>query len=361
MDGRHNTRIGVLTFHKCINYGSYWQAKSLIEWLRSHGLTAELLNYNSPRANAAELKCAYRPSLPIPAPRSDRPFYRKKIEKFFRAFAELPTSLEFPLEDPSSAGKYDVVIVGSDEVWNLSHPWYGGCDIFYGENLKADRILSYAASFGNYHASAGLSQYWSERLVRNFDAISVRDENSRILIEQALNIVPAKVVDPCLLHPPAPDLSRRLIDDDYLAVYGHNFSQDFAVSIRNWAIVRGLKTVSIGYRNDWADIQLLSAGPADFNNFMSNAECVATNFFHGCVFALNNNRPFVCEAVGYRNNKISDLVSTFEMPERLLSKVDDSLLDKWLTSPPDGAELIARLRSDSRRYLLHNLYLHAVA
>ena len=32
-------KIGVLTFHRCINYGSYWQARSLVEGLRSRGRT----------------------------------------------------------------------------------------------------------------------------------------------------------------------------------------------------------------------------------------------------------------------------------------------------------------------------------
>ncbi len=27
-------RVGVLTFHRCINYGSYWQARCLVEGLR---------------------------------------------------------------------------------------------------------------------------------------------------------------------------------------------------------------------------------------------------------------------------------------------------------------------------------------
>ena len=26
-----SARIGVLTFHRCINYGSYWQARCLVE------------------------------------------------------------------------------------------------------------------------------------------------------------------------------------------------------------------------------------------------------------------------------------------------------------------------------------------
>ena len=39
-------------------------------------------------------------------------------------------------------------MVGSDEVWNFRHPWYGGASIFFGDYCNADRLISYAASFG---------------------------------------------------------------------------------------------------------------------------------------------------------------------------------------------------------------------
>ena len=47
-------RIGVLTFHRCINYGSYWQARCLTEGLRRRGHDAGLLDHRSARVNRAE-------------------------------------------------------------------------------------------------------------------------------------------------------------------------------------------------------------------------------------------------------------------------------------------------------------------
>jgi hypothetical protein len=31
-------KLGILTFHKCINFGSYWQARCLAEGLRARGI-----------------------------------------------------------------------------------------------------------------------------------------------------------------------------------------------------------------------------------------------------------------------------------------------------------------------------------
>src|SRR5690606_20017393 len=171
--------------------------------------------------------------------------------------------------------------------------------LFYGDGIRAKRLASYAASFGNYPAAVGLDEPWAQKL-RAFEWISVRDENSRKIIQSALGLEPALVLDPCLLFPPqsqaqTPVNSQAWQHAPYVAVYGHNFTEWFSREVRHWAQSRGYSLVSIGYRNDWADEQWLTAGPEEFAHFVRHAEAVATNFFHGCVFSLLNHKPFVCE------------------------------------------------------------------
>src|SRR3954468_21639040 len=101
-------KIGILTFHRCINYGSYWQARCLAEGLSSRGHDVVILDHDSRRVNISEWKCAYRPVLPTPVPRSDYPLYRKKITGFFKAFDSLPMSPRFCLDDPSQMESYDM-------------------------------------------------------------------------------------------------------------------------------------------------------------------------------------------------------------------------------------------------------------
>lgn len=310
-------KIGVLTFHRCINYGSYWQARSLAEGLRARGREAVILDHHSPRVNLSEWKCAYQPTLPTEVPASDYPLYRKKMERFFEAFETLPLSPRFDLEDPDDMDGYDTVVVGSDEVWNLFHPWYGNCSLFYGEGLKTQNLISYAASFGNYPASIGLNEDWTDKL-RSFGAISVRDENSYYLVRNAIGLEPDMVLDPCLQFPVEEQpghldhLPRR-----YVAVYGHNFSKAYIGAVRQWALYRGLPLISIGYFNEWADQQWITAGPHEFAAFMAGAEAVATNFFHGCVFALRFQKPFVCATTPYRSHKLQGLVQKVGCEEHL--------------------------------------------
>ena len=78
-------KVGVLTFHRCINYGSYWQARALVEGLRARGHDAELLDHDCPRVRYAELRCAFQPLLPRRSPRSDFPEYAAKARRVLAA------------------------------------------------------------------------------------------------------------------------------------------------------------------------------------------------------------------------------------------------------------------------------------
>ena len=346
-------KVGVLTFHRCINYGSYWQARCLVEGLRARGHDAVLLDHYSRKVNIAEWKCALQPVLPTPVPPSDHRLYREKMEKFFAAFEHLPLSAKFDLDEPSQMDAFDVVVVGSDEVWNLFHPWYGNNELFYGNGLKAEKLVSYAASFGNYPAAWGLEDKWANKL-RNFSTISVRDENAQWLVKNATGVWPDQVLDPCLQFPLEPDQRFSHYEEPYAAVYGHNFSESFIKEIRRWAKEKQLPLISIGYRNDWADTQWLTADPHDFAHFIKHASVLATNFFHGCVYSLRYQKPFACETSPYRHNKLHGLMSQVGGEKHLVN--DDSTsndYDNILSQPLDESIIhrIEMLRLSSNAFL----------
>lgn len=346
------SRVGVLTFHRCINYGSYWQARCLVDELRARGHDAALLDHRARAVNVAEWRCALQPGLPERAPLPDRARYAVKMLRFFRAFSRLPLSRRFPLDDPTRLEPFHTVVVGSDEVWNQWHPWYGRKPLFWGDGIPA-RKVSYAASFGNYPASEGLHPAWAGCLSA-FDALSVRDDNSAELVQNATARKADIVLDPCLLSPPPPDPARPRIRQPYMAVYGHNFTAAFAGQAQRFARARGLALVSIGYRNRWADRQWLTAGPLDFPPFIAGAEAVATNFFHGCVFALRHGRPFAAESTPYRAIKVRDLAALVGAEERVLAEGAEATRYEAAWSEPPGPEVarrIADLRCRSLNYL----------
>jgi hypothetical protein len=124
--------------------------------------------------------------------------------------------------------------------------------------------------------------------------------------------------------------------------------------MRKWADERRMKLVSLGYSNPWADVQLIDAGPMEFARLMAGSKAVATNFFHGSVFALLNGRPWVAAPSDYRLIKLFGLASLVGADERIISETTpDSDLRELLSNPPEQRvrERIAAIRSSSNAFL----------
>ena len=342
-DGRR-LKLGVLTFHRSINYGSWWQARCLVTGLRELGHDAVLLDHRSRAIDRAEWRCALQPMLPVRSPREDRRRHAEKVRAFARSLAHLPRSAPFDADHPALLCGYDAVIVGSDEVWNPSHPWHGGSSLFWGRGLAGPRLIAHAASCGN-HAS-GLDEGQAGALAR-FAAIAVRDRTTASLVEQATGRTPPLVLDPVLHFPPAPHPPLRRAP--YALVYGHEFPEWLGPAARDWARARGLALLSVGYRAPFADEHWLEASPAGFACAVAGASAVITSMFHGCVFALNAKLPFVAVPSPYRVAKLADLVALVGAGRHLLDSPAPlaPLLDVPLAPTIEGAIAALRLRSQA--------------
>jgi hypothetical protein len=343
-------RVGILTFHRCINYGAYWQARCLSQHFQEAGHQVELLDYRCLRYFLGEVRHALRPQRP--APKTDVFRLLMKTLRFLSAQQCLQRTSLFSMSTPPDFSHLDLLVVGSDEVWNLAHVHLGGVPLFFGETLRPKKLVSYAASFGSYNAAEGLPEVFAQRL-RRFDHISVRDENSRQLATSGYGREVPLVLDPCLQFKPTASHSRSFSPSDYLLVYGKNFDLQIATHARAWAQARGLRIISIGYRNDWADESVLSAGPDDFVNAFRGASAVVTSYFHGCVFSLRFDKPFAVQLSHYRANKIRGLLSSVNSPHRIVTSQSPERLDELLSSPIEAAVMtnIAEQRRLSDEFL----------
>ena len=137
-------------------------------------------------------------------------------------------------------------------------------------------------------------------------------------------------------------------------MYGYRFSETFARAVQQWARTQRLPIISIGYRNPWADRNWLTAGPDDFANFMAGARAVATNFFHGCVFALRHATPFVCEMLTDRSIKVQNLTTMVGAEGHLTTRESSmAAYDDRLSQPLDAViqRRLNELRVASAAYL----------
>ena len=116
-------KIGILTFHRSINYGAYMQSLALSHEIKERfpSLEVEIIDYTS-LAMEKNYKVRFKPKM-IKDPLE---FFRKiKRKKVFRdSLKYLPLSPEHIIEDDCDRvfeyirGRYDCVVVGSDAVWN---------------------------------------------------------------------------------------------------------------------------------------------------------------------------------------------------------------------------------------------------
>jgi hypothetical protein len=173
-------------------------------------------------------------------------------------------------------------------------------------------------------------------------------------VRGALGTEPELVLDPCLQFAEHVDTSAAADEEPYALIYGHHFPAWLKTALQAWSRERGIRLLSVGYRNGWADEQWISAGPAEFAALMAGASAVVTNFFHGCVFALVNRKPFVSAPSAYRANKVRDLAAALGAEDRIVDQdTPNSRLYALLeTAPGDPvSRRITELRQRSGAFL----------
>ena len=169
-------KIGILTFYRVPNYGAMLQAYALRAYLENRGHSVCFINYPFPTT--------FRPSYPWKMLDRRLNFKRAKLKAYYdygmTEFARLypQTVLSTTFEELSNQAKaFDVVIVGSDQMWNpkwTSHEMLPL--VFLGFVDDSIAKISYAASFGVARWDRDDAMEVG-RWLRRFAAISVREQS----------------------------------------------------------------------------------------------------------------------------------------------------------------------------------------
>lgn len=308
-------KIGVVTYHHAFNYGAVLQAYALCRFLNQLGHQAKCIDYRPPAAVRFYWKGVLK--------RKHTPFYLVKAMRF-KQFAKHHLPMDRPtlhnaVALPELADQYDALITGSDQVWYIDG--FRGFDkVYFLDFAKPDRthLLSYAPSFGSM-TDLGPHASKAAELLKRLHHISVRDEPSALLVEKLIGHRPPVVLDPTFLIDYPHLLSgRRPIEEQYLLTYGV-FSPPERRIIRAIAEARGLKVANVGYSmKGFADWDFLAAGPQQWLDLYAHASFVVTNYFHGTIFSIIFQKPFVVSDIKREDKriKITDLLSQFDMMDR---------------------------------------------
>lgn len=362
--------------NRVVNYGSFLQAFALREMLRSLGHEVEFLDIGpEPQRydNLAEKNPHYRINM-IKARIHDL-LGHKEVARTMRLeqgrwYFNYSLYTRFPrwwkkwlgMDDVDNLNcRYDAVVIGSDEVFNCTQnaDWTASMK-WFGKGIEAQRLISYAASFGyttwQRLEEFGLLEDVKEGLHR-FDALSVRDENSR-QIALRCGAEPVNHLDPVLVY----DYESMIPEDkrlkDVMIVYAYQDrlkEENVIRQIKQIAREEGLRLVSLGAYHDWCDENPVVT-PFEVLRYFKNAKYVVTDTFHGSVFSMKFATPFATIIRSSNTQKLGDLLQRMGQTEAAVT-VEDEIAPVLHRQMP-AEELKQRILAERKRtmdYLKENL------
>ena len=211
----------------------------------------------------------------------------------------------------------DVVVVGSDEVWNLESSSFYHHPQYFAKKLKAKKMISYAACCGNCS---------KEKLIENgldfsgFDHISVRDAYTSDFVCSVDSRTPEIVLDPTFLLSSYESYLPDIAAKDYIMIYSYGLDKNAIALVKKFAKQTGLKKYSVGTYNSWCD-KNITADPFTMLAYLKNAAYVVTSTFHGTALSIKFNKEFTVFAGN--GQKVLSLLNTFSLMSRDASESAD--------------------------------------
>ena len=210
---------------------------------------------------------------------------------------------------------YDAVICGSDVVWGEgvgTGDW--GKLFFLGFVPNKIKKISYAASFGASELSEKFSEFVAP-MIKNFDAISVREDSGIGICAKLGRPGAITVCDPTLL----------LHKEEYESLFSPQKTScqtSFAYFIgRNTDVpeqellqyLKGKKWIlsRLDCQNYNITLKKLFMKKKTISEWLMsyyNSNCIFTNSFHGTIFALIFNKPFLVFLQKGSNQKLNNRI-----------------------------------------------------
>ena len=182
----------------------------------------------------------------------------------------------------------------------------------------------------------------------------MRDQNSVKIAKELTGREPELVCDPVILYGYEKEFlnSDRPMVEPYLVVYSYdNRFDDSATEVISFAKKRGLKIVSPGLYQKWADINV-NVTPIGLLAWFKYADCVVTNTFHGCVLSILSGREMAIK-IRDNSNKLLNLAQEYRIDDRLFDNVTslETVFDNKIDWTTVNNQIISR-RDSSMSYLV---------
>lgn len=375
-------KIGILTFHAVPNYGAVLQAYALQEYLKGLGHEVCFIDYRPaylttggwfhwPKSRwhlKANVVIAYQKLMALkgafsPAMCEQNARFREFTETYLsltpRRYRNMPGLVSYPPQ-------CDVYIAGSDQIWNPSEQ--NGLDSACFLNFGPASVIkvTYAASFGRseipprHHGE--VASY-----AKALDAISVREASGCQLLKEYSGREATLVPDPTFLidwDTPDPGTQSRTQEKGTLFSYVlrsgdglYAFQQELGYQL-NLDVIQPHNP-----HQRWNSYgAVVPMSPMEWLAAIRNSSAVVTNSFHGTVFAILFNRPFLSVKLGGAkaglNARMQHLLNELGLEERQVALSGGKEAVEKMQSSIDWDRVnkrIAEMRDDGIDFLARAL------
>ena len=376
-------KIAIMSWFQYHNYGTALQITALSQWLKNHSYEPYIINYKSGG------KAVFRHTHTIVHDAvtefytrfKNHPYHRyeeRTREGLFEEFLE--KNIKFTKECvlmsdlESLNSEFDAFICGSDQIWspNGYNPHY-----FLDFVMESEKMIAYAPSVGLPRINDKNVKTRMMELTSRFNHLSTREKQGSQIISQLINRAVETVLDPTLLL--TGEEWSKLVND-----YAHNFKPYMLVYMLGNTEAYWKEIYKIAERLN-LEVRIVPAffrdlnrkgccseaiGPAEFLSLVQKASYVATDSFHGMVFAINFHKNFcVFERFGrnYKLNQNSRIYNILELTglqnrlykqhnlDTLTKSVDYHKVDKVLQKERDKSEeFLFKSLNDAKTYNQNN-------
>ena len=357
-------KIGILTLSASDNCGSLLQAYALKKALETYGLV-EIINFSSKESHAVydvPHYCALK-----------RFFCKKKIQilskasndyKNFRHAYMHINGKEFFFDDLKELSqKYDAIVVGSDQVWNVQMGDFSEAFFLGWTNSKK---VAYAPSLGGKHLKLSRDYDCIKRWLNDFSFISVREESGKACLEEVVGRKVPKLLDPTLIVDAKTwecMVDEPLIKGDYIFYYSWAYCEESTSRIVSEAAKKfNMPVYVIDPRKwmskkpeEWGFRLYEKTGPLVFLNLMKYAKMCYVESFHGMVFAYIFKKTFwlldTHQNVLELDSRLMEFVNLLDVQNRILTKYNVNEIDQEKDLEYKCNELLSTLKIQSWDYL----------
>lgn len=342
-------KVGIISMQRVCNNGSFLQAYGLKKLIESLGHEVVFVDYHVGNALSASSKDKFkflflRIRNAFINLFSDFPAFRFVLPSNMRNIAtkrDVYRHKVLPLMGISDKKDYntkvDAIVIGSDEVFNCTqiNPEVGFSPELFGHAANTNKIISYAASFGNttyqklkdFEKVDEIKSYFN-----NFNSISVRDKNSFEIVEKLTGTKPELNLDPVLMYDFMPTIENKETRENYIIVYAYRarITEKEANDIKAFAKKGGKKLISVSGEMDWCD-EHFKGNPFEVLDLFRHADFAITDTFHGTIFSIINRIKFVTlirksKGSSYGNQeKLQDLLNRLGLQARSYSNEEQDL------------------------------------